>query len=419
VVCQGVDSSVSVVYTQIRYTKSLDGGVSWSATADLTSSISYDQYCPNIAVSDTSIFVVWFSRYDGVTTKCYQIRYSISGDAGLTWGTVASIDETVNIDHEAVNIICDKNNVFHITWERDASGTGNPLGYDGPFSIRYVNYTSGSFGTITDFYEPSSTKGQSWSSISADNSTVPTIHVIWRGKQNNAATKESIRHVYLGSSLTSWSSIENITDTPAADQNVPSMLYAKYPSSNIPNVGFCLIWSNLTSNIVSFYKSDDFSIGSSSVAASNYILNGLTDSRFALSGQNASEATTLGTICKINMTVNISDTVNTINVSVSDLNNTGSTAYVNAANISLWVCANASDSYGKIGNFTNGGCNLTINAANWNPATMGSSPWNSTGYISDTVKSIYIQLRIWIPSTVVAGTYFNHNTCHIYITKLV
>jgi len=97
---------------------------------------------------------------------------------------------------------------------------------------------------------------------------------------------------------------------------------------------------------------------------------------------------------EINMSINATQNVTDINVSVGDLNDTD--AYINASNITMYVSSDNS-SYGELGTFIDGGSNLTINITTWNAGTMGSNPFTGAG-LTNITTSIYLIFRLSIPA---------------------
>lgn len=81
------DSTVHIVWfderdgnREIYYIHSTDGGVAWESDMRLTNSFGYSQY-PSIAAADSNVHVVWYDNRD----MNEEIYYQHSEDAGLSW----------------------------------------------------------------------------------------------------------------------------------------------------------------------------------------------------------------------------------------------------------------------------------------------------------------------------------------------
>ena len=108
-----------------------------------------------------------------------------------------------------------------------------------------------------------------------------------------------------------------------------------------------------------------------------------------------------------NMSINATTNVSELRVWIGDINNSGSTAYINASNITMYVSSDNS-SYGEMGTFTDGGsnCSNAINATNWNAGTMGNDPFAGAGLINKTA-SIFLTFKLAIPATAATDTFWS------------
>ena len=136
--------------------------------------------------------------------------------------------------------------------------------------------------------------------------------------------------------------------------------------------------------------------------SSSYSIKGLYDSQVTWSGtaDNTVWCNDTGDHyewLEINMSINASQNITDILVWVSDLNNTGSSEWINASNITLYVSAD-NISYGSLGAFTDGGSNISINKTTW-PSGAGTNPFDGTG-LTDNDTSIYLIFKTAIPATV-------------------
>ena len=135
---------------------------------------------------------------------------------------------------------------------------------------------------------------------------------------------------------------------------------------------------------------------------SSYSAKGLYDSQITFSGTAGITVWCNDTgdhyeWLEVNMSINASQNITDIWVWVGDLNNTGSSEWINASNITLYISADNS-SYGSLGAFTDGGNNITVNKTTW-PSGAGNDPFDGAGLI-DNDTSIYCIFKTTIPATV-------------------
>ncbi len=84
----GKDSTDSSKFN-IRYSKSTDGGVTWTASVKLTSGNVYDQMNPTATFKNSNqITVLWEGRASGTYN---QIRKITSSDGGNTWSSITDV----------------------------------------------------------------------------------------------------------------------------------------------------------------------------------------------------------------------------------------------------------------------------------------------------------------------------------------
>jgi hypothetical protein len=76
----------------MRYSRSADGGATWSARVQL---LSTDASRPEAQIDGTRIHLTWTDTRDGVTTLTGETYYSRSEDRGVTWSAVQRITTTV------------------------------------------------------------------------------------------------------------------------------------------------------------------------------------------------------------------------------------------------------------------------------------------------------------------------------------
>jgi len=102
---------------EIYYTRSSDGGLTWSAVRRLTWT-SGSSGGPNIAIdSSPAIHIVWMDY----TPSNYEVYYTNSMDAGLTWGPARRLTWTTTSSFYPV-IASYSTHYVHVVWYDDTSG---------------------------------------------------------------------------------------------------------------------------------------------------------------------------------------------------------------------------------------------------------------------------------------------------------
>ena len=197
---------ISGGFRQIFYSKSTDGGQTWTET-QLTHE-SYDQARPSIiADSQDNLHVVWHGK-SSTSTGFSQIHYLKYSNG--TWSS--EIDLTSgNYDQLYAAFALDGNDNIHVAWfgRFAASPVTN--------QVRYVRYNGTSWDSIINITsDPSLDQIRPHVEVDYNNN----VHIVWYGKNSVHPNKNQIRYIkYNG---TSWSSITEITDFPG-DQNYTTL----------------------------------------------------------------------------------------------------------------------------------------------------------------------------------------------------
>jgi hypothetical protein len=91
---------------QIERIVSIDGGATWSASAELAPATTGHQFMPSLTASDGRMMAIWYDsqgdpQYDpsrppcnsptGAGYACLNVRYAQSRDGGITWGPVIQL----------------------------------------------------------------------------------------------------------------------------------------------------------------------------------------------------------------------------------------------------------------------------------------------------------------------------------------
>ena len=129
-----------VVWTETQdghaayYAYSDDGGVTWSDGVDVSRS-PMPAFGPNIAVGpDDTLHIIWNDRRNGTA----QLYYSRSTDGGLTWSDPIEISGSPARDVSAPQISVDDNGRVHVAWH-----IGDPETDTEPTMVYYTRSLDG------------------------------------------------------------------------------------------------------------------------------------------------------------------------------------------------------------------------------------------------------------------------------------
>ncbi|MFA5011866.1 MAG: FG-GAP-like repeat-containing protein [Ignavibacteria bacterium] len=155
-------------YQEIFYKMSTNGGVSWGADIQLTNNSSISSYSPSISVSGSVVHVVW-EDYRDVNSEIY---YKRSADGGTTWG--ADIRLTNNTNNSQVPAIAVSGSVVHVVWFKSIFNN----------EIFYKRSTDDgvTWGEDTRLSNAGVSGGATYPSISVSGSYV---HVVWSDTRFN------------------------------------------------------------------------------------------------------------------------------------------------------------------------------------------------------------------------------------------
>jgi len=202
IVWEGEDSHFKAA--QIKFSKSSDGGRTWSqwrnlsaVPAETTSLTNYKQYRPMILVDDTdTIFVIWDGEDPGHTYssgKPYSsIKYCYSTDQGETWipssiyggygGIITSGIDSSKAQKYVSGCFDRITGRIHIVWSgKEDSGGPNTdhirhAYYDGSWHVTGFIALTTSATSANDWY-------QKHPSIMVDADT--NLHVLWQGNDDD------------------------------------------------------------------------------------------------------------------------------------------------------------------------------------------------------------------------------------------
>jgi hypothetical protein len=237
VVWYGADSDArkQMNNRQIKYSQSVDGGLTWTNWRNIALVAGYDgedywQEHPYVLTGNQGeLFVVWEGKDEN--NKKQQIKFSKSLDGGQTWTVWKNVRETPDNTQSRPTMVMEKNGRLHL------------LGYS-------------SFGNSNDkqqiVHAWSDDKGESWSQwkiISDHNSdsrhlsavidSDGRINVVWRAMDSNR--RSQIVHLFFKDN--NWSQAQTVASSNA---------YQFFPSVGInKNGGIFVTWmeSDKASNL--------------------------------------------------------------------------------------------------------------------------------------------------------------------------
>jgi 6-phosphogluconolactonase (cycloisomerase 2 family) len=248
--------TASISHSQIRYSKSTNGGSTWNAPTNITTSIGgtyYDQNSPSIAVdSNNYLHVVWYGPHSA-SGGTSQIRYSGSINGGTTWNAPTNITTSIGgtyYDQYSPSIAVDtvdSNEYLHVVWYGSHSASG------GHKQIRYSTSTNGGSTWNAPVNITTSIGGtyyeQMMPSIAVDSNEY--LHVVWYGYYSGVSYQ--IRYSQY---TTSWSAPSNLTTTSV--NYYPNLIWANYPTAQCrPTTGYAFVFCD--NDVVKYYNSTDLS----------------------------------------------------------------------------------------------------------------------------------------------------------------
>ena len=194
---------------QIRYTKSIDGGNTWSTPTEITSE-DYSQYVPTIGIdSSNTLHIVW-EGYSPSSPNCTQIRYAKSIDGGNTWSIPTEITSE-NYSHFSPSMAIDSSNNIHIVWNGYSPASPNYTQVRYAKSIDRGSTWSNPTEITSDDY------GQYGPTIGIDSSN--NIHIVWNGCSPASPNYAQIRYAKSIDRGNTWNIPVNITSEYYAQYN--------------------------------------------------------------------------------------------------------------------------------------------------------------------------------------------------------
>ncbi len=154
------------------YARSTDGGSRWSTGRSLSDG-RRPAYSPNIAVGPgDTLHVAWVEAYgDGFR----RVRYSRSGDSGLSWTPARTISPAVRGLISTPSISVDTRNRIHVAWH-----TGNP-DYSQPLCKVFYSRSTNGGSSFSSARQLNTGSGHAaWPRFSVEGTTGDVVAVAWR-----------------------------------------------------------------------------------------------------------------------------------------------------------------------------------------------------------------------------------------------
>ena len=196
---------------EIYYTRSTDGGVTWSANTRLTNNPS-NSLSPSIAVVDNHVHLTWFDQRDGNS----EIYYKRSDDGGQSWSPDLRL--TNNPSTSAFPAIAVAKAVIHVAWEehRDANGE--------------IYFKRSSDGGVTWGPDTRLTNDGANSFSPSISATAADVNVAWFDQRDGNL---EIYDKHSADAGLNWAVDKRVTNNPAV---------SNYPSVSVSGSSVHLVW---------------------------------------------------------------------------------------------------------------------------------------------------------------------------------
>lgn len=215
---RGSDGTLHAVYTKggppynVYYAYSTDGGRTWTEEAITSTSSSYYQFGPAIALdAANNVHVVWFGTGWGTNTSAQNIEYrKRTAGVGGSWQTQESVSD-INASQSYPSIAVDSLGNVHVTWPGYGWGTNTGWG-----NLEYRKRTASGWQaqeSVTDI----NNGNQNTPSIAVD--SADNVHLVWTGEGwVSNWLNENVEHRERTAS--GWQTQEAVTDVAYNQSNL-------------------------------------------------------------------------------------------------------------------------------------------------------------------------------------------------------
>lgn len=233
VVWYGLDSNCSDSASnerQIKYSRSTDGGTTWTAAQNIAAVSGYsDTYVYNGTTYDQTywqehpviyidgsdkIYVVWEGR-DAAHQRIGQIKFIKSTNGGSSWTSWINIKETTSSQSRPTLVVDSAGKIFVFSYSK-LPGTSQ-------INIVYTTSTDGG-ATFSNWGPVSASNVYDQRHVSAAIDTGNKIHLVWRQRDDASPAKTVIKY----SKFTSpnWSAPVTVAAASGKNQFFPSIANA-------------------------------------------------------------------------------------------------------------------------------------------------------------------------------------------------
>lgn len=211
--------------TEIYYKRSLNGGINWGADIRLTNNTGGSS-SPSIAVSDSSIHVVWYDSRDGG----YEIYYKRSIDGGGNWGPDTRL--TNNSATSWYPSIAVNRSLLNVVWSDFR---------DGNYEIYSMRSSNNGVNWSTENRLTNNSSESSYPSVAIADSLV---HVAWR--DNRDGNFETYYKVSTDGGAV-WGADTRLSNDPA---------YSYFPTIAASGSNVHVVWEDyrINNNFQLYYK---------------------------------------------------------------------------------------------------------------------------------------------------------------------
>jgi len=233
----------------IRYSKSTDGGATWAAPTQITTTntTNINNTKPCIAVkSDNNPVIVWVYAKSSATASYIikLIKYN-----GSSWDSAVNVYDSGTYEYNTAPCLAiDSNDCFHVVWESDDSSASTvpnirySKSLDGGANWKKADGTAGHDKLTSD-----TTYNQQWASIVLTSTN--NIYIFWNGIDTAvSSTYQNCRKISHDGN--SWSSITTITNNTTNHAYRVQALWSKFNMNSNDAVRF--IYQDLENSAVQY-----------------------------------------------------------------------------------------------------------------------------------------------------------------------
>ncbi len=255
---------------EIYYKRSTDGGISWGTDTRLTTNNNILSPGPSVAISGTTVHIVWWDTRNGGGIEIY---YKRSADEGVSWGPETRLTNAFGTS--STPSLSVSGSVVHVVWQDER---------DSQFAFAEIYYKRSTDGGIT--WEPD--RRMTNDPLNSLNPSVAvngsTVQILWQDFRDGSINGNS--EIYYKRSTDdgfSWGQDTRLTN----DSSISELSSVAVSGSTVS-----LLWS-------------DFRDGNSEIYYKRSINDGIswgTDTRLTNDGGNSSSANVTASGLYVNVT---------------------------------------------------------------------------------------------------------------------